>query len=115
MENICAECGKKLDGLVFNYGKRWTCSSCCEDKTDVLHCERGCKVVVATLDAGYICERDESVELFRIGEKYTVEFVEVGRSSSTVELKEFPEKKFNNVFFRRISDQVNSTLKNATY
>ena len=36
-KNICPKCGKVLDGTSFDYGTKWLCSKCAQDKTDVLH------------------------------------------------------------------------------
>lgn len=32
------------------YGYKWICSGCATDKTDVLHCEQGSKVLASNLD-----------------------------------------------------------------
>ncbi|MDO4562203.1 MAG: hypothetical protein Q4C12_00055 [Clostridia bacterium] len=62
--NICDKCGRELNGLYWGYGKMWTCSDCAEDKTDVLHCEKVCKVKVRTLEAGYDSEQREAEKTF---------------------------------------------------
>lgn len=49
-----------------------------------------------------IPNRERRKKLFKVGEVYTVDNVEVGGYSSTVALKEFPDKSFNTVFFKRI-------------
>lgn len=99
----CPKCGRDLDGLVFDYGRKWLCSDCAADKSDVLHAERGCLVAVKSIDAGYTSQADQAKELFNIGDVYTVESVSVGSSSSSITLKEFPGKHFNTVFFKRIA------------
>ncbi len=101
IKNMCPKCNKVLNGLVFMYGIKWICSDCAEDKEDVLHCEHGCKVIVSNLDCGYDIEQEEAKNLFKVGEIYTVNYVEVGGFNSMIELLEFPNKKFNTVFFKR--------------
>lgn len=98
----CCVCGKELDGLISMYVSNWKCSNCEEDKTDVLHCEKGCKVTVSTFNAGYEMEKKTMEQLFKIGEIYTIDKVVVGSFYSNVYLMEFPGKKFNSVFFRRV-------------
>lgn len=104
MEGIimkCGKCGRELIGLNFGYGRTWDCSDCTTDKTSVLHCERGSKVIVKTLGAGYPHEQEEACRLFSVGDVFTINTVNVGRSSSEITLKEFPQKHFNTVFFER--------------
>lgn len=96
----CRICGNELNGLVSHYTKDWFCSNCKKD--DILCAEKGCKVKVRTLKAGYEHEEKEAKILFKVGDIYTVESLEVGSWSSEIELKEFPGKKFNSVFFDRI-------------
>ena len=96
----CRLCGKELNGIISFYTKDWFCSDCKKD--DILCAERGCKVKVVTLNAGYEHEEKEAKSLFQLGDIYTVESVEVGSWSSEIELKEFPNKKFNSVFFGRV-------------
>lgn len=48
---------------------------------------------------GYEFERKEANDLFIEGETLTVKEIYVGRSSSTVELVEYPNMKFNTVMF----------------
>ena len=103
MTTICDECGKELNGLSFDYGERWLCSNCTEDKKSVLNCETGCKVVVKTLDAGWDCEKEEAEKIFNVGEVYIVDTVNVGSWTSTIMLKEVPDKYFNTVFFERVN------------
>lgn len=95
----CRLCGKELNGLVSCYTEDWFCSNC--KKYDILCAENGCKVKVVTLNAGYEYEQKEARSLFQLGDIYTVESLEVGSWSSEIELKEFPGKKFNSVFFDR--------------
>lgn len=99
----CSKCGKDLIGLAVDYVRTWDCSKCVPDKKDVLHCERGCKVIVKTLDAGYNNEQEDARRLFSVGDIFTVRNVNVGGWSSEFELKEFPQERFNTVFFERYS------------
>ena len=63
------------------------------------------EVVVTTLDAGYPVESEEVKKLgWSLGDKFEVEKIDVGLSSSTVELKGLG--KFNTVFFKFLEDGV---------
>ena len=56
--------------------------------------------VVKTLKAGYLSDKELVKSLgFKVGDKYEVESISIGRSSTEVYLKEFPSKCFNSVFF----------------
>lgn len=99
----CPKCGRKLIGVSLYYGMGWTCSDCVKDKDDPIYCERGCKVEYVHPDSGREHEREEARKILKIGVAYEVENVCVGGYSSEIELKEFPGKKFNSVFFRRVS------------
>ena len=56
--------------------------------------------VVKTLKAGYLSDKELVKSLgFKVGDKFEVERVSVGRSSTEVYLEEFPSKCFNSVFF----------------
>lgn len=98
----CPKCGKELDGVYIAYGSSWECSNCHEDKAEPIHCERGCKVEFAHPDSGRGLEREEAQKLLTEGAVYEVESVQVGGWCTDIELKEFPGKKFNSVFFRRV-------------
>lgn len=102
LKQRCSRCGQELNGLLFPYQKTWPCSDCAPDKTKILFAERGCHCRVKTFNAGYDHEKEQAKKLLELDRVYTVEFVEVGRSSSTVELLEFPGKRFNSVFFERV-------------
>lgn len=99
----CPKCKRELVGVSLYYGRGWTCSDCAKDKEDPIYCERGCKVEFANPNSGLEHEREEASKLLKAGVIYEVEGVEVGGFSSKIELKEFPGKKFNSVFFRRVS------------
>ena len=63
IEFRCPKCGKLLDGITLDYRLEWLCSKCTEDQSDVLHCERGCKVKAVDLDAGLSCDSKQAHEL----------------------------------------------------
>lgn len=48
---------------------------------------------------GLVSDKLFAISHLRVGQEYTVEFVEVGNWSSVVILKEIPEKSFNTVMF----------------
>lgn len=56
-------------------------------------------VKVVTFDAGYEYERKRIREVLELGRIYTLQSYEVGRSSSTVTLYDFPFDTWNSVFF----------------
>lgn len=97
----CPKCGKLLDGITLDYQFGWLCSKCVEDQSDVLHCERGCKVKAVDLDAGWSYDSKQAHELLTEGQVYEVESVRVGGCCSSIWLKEFPGKRFNTVHFIR--------------
>ncbi len=100
-KNTCPNCGKVLDGTTYNYGTRWVCSKCANDQTDVLHCERGCKVRAVDLDAGMDGDSEKAHKYLTEGAVYEVESLNVGSWCSSVVLKEIPDQKFNTVHFVR--------------
>ena len=56
--------------------------------------------VVETLRAGYDCEEEMVKSLgFKVGDKFEVEYIDMGGSSTSIHLKDFPNKPFNSVFF----------------
>ena len=56
--------------------------------------------VVETLIAGYDCEKEIVKSLgFKEGDKFEVDYIEMGGSSISVYLKDFPNQPFNSVFF----------------
>lgn len=101
-EFCCPKCGKALSGVTLDYFGKWLCSECATDQADVLHCERGCKVQAVNLDAGMENDSKQAHELLTKGHIYEVESLNVGGWISSVQLKEFPGKKFNTVHFRRV-------------
>lgn len=103
METICPTCGKVLNGATLLYGYYWKCSQCEEDKTDVLHCERGSRVVACYFENGSRYDQEQVQEFLHRGTTYEVESLCIGRSWSEIMLKEVPNKKFNTVHFERCS------------
>lgn len=56
--------------------------------------------VVKTLRAGYDCEEELVKSLgFKVGDKFEVEYIDMGGSSTSIHLKAFPNQSFNSVFF----------------
>ena len=56
--------------------------------------------VVETLRAGYDCEEEMVKSLgFKVGDKFEVEDIDMGGSSTSIHLKDFPNQPFNSVFF----------------
>lgn len=97
----CPNCGKVLNGIILDYPWQWSCSKCAKDQTDVLHCERGSKVIAADLDAGFEHDSKQANDLLAKGQVYEVEKINIGSWISAIWLKEFPGKKFNTVHFKR--------------
>ncbi len=97
----CSRCGKPLDGIILDYSHEWLCSKCVTDQTDVLHCERGCKVKAVNLDAGMSEDSNRAYEYLIKGKIYEVKSLDVGGWISYVTLKEIPNQKFNTVHFIR--------------
>lgn len=98
----CPKCGRELIGVTVTYGDKLFCSDCAKDKDEAIYCERGCKVEFAYPENGREHERQETGSLLKAGAAYEVKSTVVGGYSSEVELKEFPGKRFNSVFFRRV-------------
>lgn len=56
--------------------------------------------VVETLRAGYDCEEERVKSLgFKVGDKFEVDYIDMGGSSTSIYLKDFPNQAFNSVFF----------------
>ena len=56
--------------------------------------------VVETLRAGYDCEEEMAKSLgFKERDKFEVEYIDMGGSSTSIYLKDFPNQPFNSVFF----------------
>lgn len=62
--------------------------------------------VVKTLRAGYDCEEEMVKSLgFKVGDKFEVNFISIGGSSTSVQLKDFADQSFNSVFFEFEEDR----------
>ena len=100
--SICPKCGRILFGVTLCYGDKWDCSKCAKDKTDVLHCEQGSKVIAVNLDNSYATGSQKAQNLLTEGQIYKVDRLWIGRCDSTIYLKEFPNEGFNTVYFNRV-------------
>lgn len=101
LEFRCPKCGKQLNGTTLDYKLQWTCSECTDDKTDVLHCEKGCKVRAVRLNVGMSGDSKQAHEFLKEGQVYEVGSLNVGGWISHIVLKEFPGQRFNTVHFDR--------------
>lgn len=99
--SVCPKCGKILYGVTLCYGGKWDCSKCAKDKTDVLHCEQGGKVIAVNLDNGYKSDSEKAHKFLNKGQIYEVDRLWVGGWNSTIYLKEFPNEGFNTAHFKR--------------
>jgi hypothetical protein len=76
----------------------------------------GHKVKCKTLFAGYNHHKETAKKHLTIGYQYTVEKTEVDRSHTDVVLKEFPDVRFNSVFFEDATKQsLESDKKHPDY
>lgn len=98
----CKVCGKELQGISFDYGSKWACSNCSVDKQSVLYCERGCQVQAVNIDCGLNFDSEQAKKYLEKDKIYTSKQVCVGGYSSTIELEEIPNQKFNTVHFIRV-------------
>ena len=56
--------------------------------------------VVETLRVGYDCEEEMVKSLgFKVGDKFEVDYIDMGYCATDVYLKDFPNQSFNLVFF----------------
>lgn len=80
------------------------------NKNMEIYAKRGQKVIVTkrTAHNGYDSQEQDVAKHLQIGKIYTVEKTEVHSSSTTVQLKEFPNKNWNSVNF---IDYVDKPLK----
>lgn len=58
--------------------------------------------VLYTGKGGYDSQKEYANRFLQSGTEYEVDRLEVGRSSSSVFLKEFPDKGFNSVHFKNV-------------
>lgn len=97
--SICPKCGRTIPGVVNHYGREWICRECADDKSDVLRCERGSRVVFAHPDSGMAGDIQRAQKHLTVGAVYTVESLTIGGWCSELTLKEVPGVKFNTVQF----------------
>lgn len=97
----CPQCGKELNGITLEGRLTFPCSRCAIDQSEVLHCERGCKVKAVDLDSGYTHDSEKAHEFLTEGQIYETENLNIGRCFSHIQLKEFPGEWFNTVHFIR--------------
>ena len=64
-----------------------------------IYAKTGHKVKCVTLDAGYKSDQETAKKYLEIGKEYIVERTEVDSWHTDVWLQEFPDVKFNSVFF----------------
>lgn len=67
-----------------------------------IYAKEGDKVVCYTFDAGYAYHQEIANKYLVIGQVYTIDHTEVDSWHTDVYLKEFPEVKFNSVFFEDV-------------
>jgi hypothetical protein len=71
----------------------------------------GHKVVCSTLDAGYDYDKEVASKHLEIGKEYTIDYTIVDSWSTDVYLVEFPNVRFNSVFFEDVDEQSNENTK----
>lgn len=99
--SVCPKCGKILYGVTLCYGDKWDCSKCAKDKSEILHCEQGSKVIAVNLENGNKSDSENAHKFLVEGQIYEVDRLWIGRYDSTIYLKEFPKEGFNTVHFYR--------------
>jgi hypothetical protein len=72
----------------------------------------GHKVKCSTFDAGYEYDKEEAKKHLELGKEYTVQYTDVDSWSTDVVLDEFPNIKFNSVFFEDVVEQSEEDDKN---
>lgn len=95
----CEICGKELVGVYSDYNFYNRKYSKCYKGNDVLYAENGNEVVVKSVTNGLRVDRETAQRYFSVGDVYTVDSLEIGRNSSRLTLKEFPNVRFNTVHF----------------
>lgn len=98
----CPTCGRELIGIELHYGSKWDCYDCSTEVSDILHCERGTKIIFSNPNNGWESDKERAKRYLEKGKIYTVENLIVGGSSSDVILQEIPNVKFNTVHFERV-------------
>lgn len=64
----------------------------------------GSKIKFIHPDTGYDFDQKHCREHLFLNEEYTLKRIDIGQSSSTVILKEFPDKSFNSVHFSNTNE-----------
>lgn len=72
----------------------------------------GHRVRCSTFDAGYDYDKEKATKHLELGKEYTVEYTDVDGWSTDVVLSEFPNIKFNSVFFEDVVEQSSEDDKN---
>lgn len=77
-----------------------------------IYAKEGDKVIFCNPKNGYDCDKNQCAKHLKVNQVYTVDFTDVGQSSTRVYLKEFHNVSFNSVMFDDfIEDQI--LLKDA--
>jgi hypothetical protein len=72
----------------------------------------GHKVKCSTFDAGYDYDKEVAKKHLELGKEYTIHYTIVDSWSTDVFLTEFPNIKFNSVFFEDVVEQSEEDDKN---
>ena len=72
----------------------------------------GHKVRCYTFNAGYDYDKQKAEKYLELGKEYTIDYTIVDSCSTDVYLKEFPNIKFNSVFFEDVVEQSEEDDKN---
>lgn len=64
-------------------------------------------------DNGYDSERETANKYFKEGQILTIKEIYVGRSSSTVEFEELPDKNFNTVMFEDVEKDLDEVIEKS--
>lgn len=101
---ICSSCGRFLVGVESDYTKEWICSDCYDgmDYRSPLQCEQGHIVQFLYPQNGSDWDQEAAKVCLIEGNKYLVDNITIGSSTSTVTLKQFPNVEFNTVLFEKV-------------
>ena len=72
----------------------------------------GHKVKCSTFDAGYDYDKEKAKKHLTLEQEYTIDYTIVDNWSTDVYLKEFPNVRFNSVFFEDAIEQSEEDDKN---
>ena len=70
-----------------------------------IYAKKGHKVRCCTLNGGYDFDKAKANKYLYVGGEYTIEKTDVDNWHTDVYLEEFPNVKFNSVFFEDVVDQ----------